>query len=190
VKELITVTTIHTAPVVVGLDLTGASVDALVWAAREAAAHDAPLTAVYVIDPRGADAVYSDSGARSVVPPDEAVERIKELIRRAGVGRVERVFEVGVPGRVLVHRSRGARMLVLGQAGGHHRGLGGDFRPAPELGPVARACVASAECPVVIVSARSIGAATVSAGAPAEHEPLIGGRALYPYQGRIPVVHH
>jgi hypothetical protein len=89
---------------------------------------------------------------------------------------------------VLVHRSRGARMLVLGQAGGHHRGLGGDFRPAPELGPVARACVASAECPVVIVPEPAAGtSAADSAGE--RHEAAIGGRALYPYQGRIPVAH-
>ncbi|MBR7829931.1 universal stress protein [Actinospica sp. MGRD01-02] len=182
-------TTIHAAPVVVGLDLTDASVHALIWAAREASVHDAPLEAVHVVDLRGAEAVYSESGAHPAVPPDEAVERIKELIRRAGVGPVERVFEVGVPGRVLVHRSRGARMLVLGQASGHHHGLGDAYRPAPELGPVARACVASAECPVVIVPEPA--AAPSAADSTGErHEAAIGGRALYPYQGRIPFAHH
>lgn len=182
-------TTIHAAPVVVGLDLTDASVHALIWAAREAATHDAPLKAVHVVDPRGAEAVYSEAGAHPTVPADEAVARVKELIRRAGVGPVDRVFEVGVPGRVLVHRSRGARMLVLGQAGGHHHGLGDACRPAPELGPVARACVASAECPVVIVPELAAAGTSAAEGTGERHEAAIGGRALYPYQGRIPVAH-
>ncbi len=176
-------------PVVVGLDLSGASVGALVWAAGEAAAHHAPLVALHVLDPRGTEAVYSQTGGRSQLAPDEVVDRVNELIDKARVGPLEHLFEIGVPGRVLVHRSRGARMLVLGQARNHHQGAEGVHRPEPPLGAVARACVAFADCPVVIVPERLVGSAAARIAAPEPHEALPGGRAIYPFQGRIPVAH-
>jgi nucleotide-binding universal stress UspA family protein len=186
---LITVSTVTEPPVVVGLDLSDASVGALVWAAGEAAAHHAPLVALYVLDPRGTEAVYSQTGERTHLAPDEAVDRVKELIGKAGVGPLEHVFEIGVPGRVLVHRSRGARMLVLGQAMHHHQGAGGAYRPGPSLGAVARACVAFAECPVVVVPERLADPTAARTAAPELHEALHGGRAIYPFQGRLPVAH-
>lgn len=137
-------------PVVVGVNLAEAAAGALTWAATEAAAHHAPLVAVYVFDPRGAEAVYSHVGEWARLAPDEALDRIEALIGKAGVGPLDRVFEIGVPGRILVQRSRGARMLVLGQARRHRRGRG-TYRPGPVLGAVARACAAFAECPVVMV---------------------------------------
>lgn len=181
--------TVPELPVVVGFDLSDASVGALVWAAQEAAAHYAPLVAVYVLDPRGTEAVYSQAGERPHLTPDEAVDRVKELIDKAGVGRLEQVFEIGVPGRVLVHRSRGARMLVLGQALHHHQGAGGTHRPGPELGAVARACVAFAECPVVIVPEPLADSTAARTAAPEPRAAVHGGRAIYPFQGRIPVAH-
>ena len=190
VEELINVTMVPGPPVVVGLDDTEASAAALAWAAEEAAARHAPLVAVYVLDPRGTAAVYSRAGARTRVAPDEALDRVKELIDRAEVGSVERVFEIGVPGQVLVHRSRGARMLVLGQARYHHQGEGGQYSPGPALGSVARACVAYADCPVVIVPEPALRASTARPEVPEQHAPVHGGRALYPHQGRIPVAHH
>ncbi|HET9172696.1 MAG TPA: universal stress protein [Actinospica sp.] len=181
-------TKVQEPPVVVGLDPTEASVGALVWAAREAAAHHAPLTAVYVFDPRATEAVYSPSGARGRPSRREAVARVEELIERADVGPLELDLEIGVPGRVLVHRSRGARMLVLGQSRRHRHDAGAPYPQVPAVGSVARACTASAECPVVLVPE---GPATLGRDRPEpeRHEALHGGRALYPFQGRIPVAH-
>jgi nucleotide-binding universal stress UspA family protein len=186
---LVTVSAVTGPPVVVGLDPSDASVGALVWAAEEAAAHRAPLVALYVLDPRGTEAVYAQTGERSHLAPDEAVDRVKELIDKAGVGPLEHVFETGVPGRVLVHRSRGARMLVLGQGTHHHQGAGGAYRPGPSLGAVARACVAFAECPVVIVPERLADLTAARTAALELHDALHGGRAIYPFQGRLPVAH-
>lgn len=177
-------------PVVVGLDDTEASAAALAWAAEEAAARHAPLVAVYVHDPRGAAAVYSRSGASGPVASDELLERVRKLIEGASVGPLQQVFEIGVPGRVLVHRSRGARMLVLGQARWHHQPEGGGYQPDPALGSVARACVARAECPVVIVPEPTAAETAEASDDPARHAALRGRRAIYPYQGRIPVAHH
>ena len=181
--------TVTESPFVVGLDLSNASVGALVWAAEEAAAHHAPLVALYVLDPRGTEAVYSQTVGRTRLAPDEAVDRVKELIDKAGVGPLEHVFEIGVPGRVLVHRSRGARMLVLGQASHHHQGAGEAYRPGPSLGAVARACVAFADCPVVIVPERLVGSMDARSAVRELREAVHGGRAIYPFQGRIPVAH-
>lgn len=175
-------------PVVVGLDGTEASAAALTWAATEAAAHHAPLVVVHVLDPRSSTAVYSRTGADAPGEQDDASVRVKELIDRADVGPVEQVFEIGVPGRVLVRFAREARMLVLGYATGHRRA--GPEDRAPALGSVARACVARAECPVVVLP-EPLADRTAALAEESEYRaPLRGGRAIYPFQGRIPVAHH
>jgi len=178
------------SPVVIGLDDTEAAAAALVWAAAEAAANHAPLVVVHVLDPRGTTAVYSRADADAVEEPADPVERIKALIDWAEVGPVRPVFEIGVPGRVLVQLSRGARMLVLGQARRHHQAEGEEYVHGPALGPVARACVALARCPVVVVPEPAVDAATTHREESARHAPVRGGRAIYPFQGRIPVAHH
>jgi hypothetical protein len=106
------------------------------------------------------------------------------------VGPVRRVFEIGVPSRVLVHMAHGARMLVLGQAIYRYRVGHEDYGHAPALGPIARACVARAECPVVVVPAPVVGKPAARAKGPEHHTPMRGSRAIYPFQGRIPVAHH
>ena len=169
-------TMVPESAVVVGMDGTETSAAALVWAAAEAAAHQAPLVAVCVLDPRGTE-VRLRSGGRNLAGPQEATYHIRELIERADVGPVRLVVETGVPGRVLAHRSHGARMLVLGQAEHHHSGVAGEFRPGPELGPIARACVALAGCPVVIVPEPVSGKTATYAGRP-QHAPVSGGHAV------------
>jgi nucleotide-binding universal stress UspA family protein len=58
----------------------------------------------------------------------------------------------GLPARVLIDRSVGAEMLVLGSAS---RGASGTAVPPAQnrtpLGPVARDCLHAAPCPVVVV---------------------------------------
>ena len=177
------------SPVVVGLDGTEACAAALAWAAAEAAEHRAPLVVVHVLDPRGSPAVYSPAAAGVPDAKDDVLARVKELIGRAQVGSVEQVFEIGVPSRVLVRVAREARMLVLGHAAHDHRVGHEGYEPAPALGSIARACVARAECPVVVVPAPIVGKTVARVREPEHHAPVRGGRALYPFQGRIPVAH-
>jgi nucleotide-binding universal stress UspA family protein len=115
--------------------------------------------------------------------------RVKELIDHVEAGSVEQVFEIGLPGLVLVQRSRGARLLVLGNAVEHHRADGEEYRYGPVLGPVARACVARAECPVVVVPDPVVGRNAVGRELPQHRAPVCGARAIYPNQGRIPLAH-
>lgn len=63
----------------------------------------------------------------------------------AGIDVLAEVVE-GLPARVLLDRSAGAELLVVGSAAG----------PA-SLGPVARSCLLRAPCPVVVVSLQSAG---------------------------------
>ncbi|MGH6657947.1 MAG: universal stress protein [Actinocrinis sp.] len=180
------------APVVVGIDGTEASLAALRWAAGEAAAHGAALIAVYVLDSRRRPrAPYAPIDSQDTVELDPAA-MVEREIERAAVANVTRVVEVGVPSVQLMCRAIGARMLVLGH-GDHQRhrdGAGPDHGPA--LGPVARACVARATCPVVVVPiparnpARETAAPTSQL---AKHAPLIGSRALYARGQRRPVGH-
>jgi nucleotide-binding universal stress UspA family protein len=59
----------------------------------------------------------------------------------------------GLPARVLIDRSVGAEMLVLGSAS--PAGASGPATPSVQrripLGPVARDCLHAAPCPVVVV---------------------------------------
>lgn len=192
-KELIQVPAVPAPAVVVGLDGTAASAAALAWAAAEARAHGVPVVVVHVLDPRGRKAVYSPSGPEDRAPDgdlDDVLGRVKGLIERVGAVPVEQVFEIGVPARVLVRRSRGARMLVLGHAARHRLAEGAEHARGPALGAIARACVARADCPVVVVPAPRVRRGVPSDEAPLEYAPVVGGRAVYPYQGRISVAHH
>ena len=70
----------------------------------------------------------------------------------------------GLPARVLIDRSVGAEMLVLGSTS--RNGTAGPAVPPvqhrPPLGPVARDCLHAAPCPVVVVRSGDV---------PAEDEP-------------------
>lgn len=181
-------TDILEAPIVVGVDGGGASLAALIWARDEARAHHAPLVIVHVLDPRRRDAAYSPARTDRNAAPAVS-DSIKKLIEVAPVDTAEHVVVVGNPSVVLIERSRGARMLVLGQAGRHHRRDGEDYHPGPSLGPVARACVARARCPVLLLPEPARATAMPHALGPSDRAPVVGARAIYPYQGRIPVAH-
>ncbi|MBO0819207.1 MAG: universal stress protein, partial [Actinobacteria bacterium] len=72
----------------------------------------------------------------------------------------------GTAERVLVQRSREASLLVLGAAGAHLAG-----RPA---GPVIRACMRSARCPLVIITATADAAPATE---PPRQASMAGARA-------------
>jgi nucleotide-binding universal stress UspA family protein len=184
--------------VVVGVDDSEASLAALRWAADEAQAHGAALIAVHVLDPRVPRlAPYAgrpvDAGLDTRAVDDAA--RVERMIERAGVEQVKRVFEVGVPSQVLVRCAMGARMLVLGHADHHRRHEDEPTYQAPALGSIARACVVSATCPVVVVpvparvpSPLKLQPEPVRVAA-ALGAPLRGGRMIYPTRQPVTVAH-
>lgn len=148
--------------VIVGVDGSASSVAALRYAARMAAAFDAPIEAISTwAFPRLAGpyvvAQWSpEEDARAIL--NAAVEQAFGSEPPAGL--VCTVLP-GPPARTLVELSRGAGMLVLGS-----RGLGG-FRGLL-LGSVSSACAAHAHCPVLIVHGDGLGGEDAPAG---ESEP-------------------
>ena len=188
-KELIQVPVVRMPVVVVGVDGTAASAAALAWAAAEARDHRVPLMVVHVLDPRGRKAVYAPSGPDQRDDIDDTLAEIKVLIENTTDATVEQVFEIGVPSQVLVRVARGARLLVLGHGATHRRTGVGEYQRGPELGSIARACVARAECPVVVVPAPAVARTAPIKEKPEHHTPVVGARAVDPFQGRIPLAH-
>jgi nucleotide-binding universal stress UspA family protein len=128
--------------IVAGVHGTAASDAAMDWAAREARLRHAQLRLVLVRDPGAfSRAPYAHPAAPA---PGDA-----EAVCLAGAGvraslvlpraRVITEMADGLPAKILSDRAAGASLLVLGAA------------PAGFLGPVARACLREAPCPVVIV---------------------------------------
>jgi nucleotide-binding universal stress UspA family protein len=144
---------------------------------------------VQVLDPRDTPAVYSPAPPEAPRESDGVLARIKEIVERSATDPVEQVFEIGVPAQVLVNRARGARVLVLGHGARHRTPTGQGYRHGPVLGAIARACVARADCPVVVVPEPVVGSVAKAVEEPAHRAPIQGARALYPFQGRIPVAH-
>ena len=135
--------------IVVGVDGSVESVAALRWACREASLRGAEVHAVHVREARcqtrpsyAAPAQSSQQGC-----DDFDVEEVAGKAR-AEFAEVEVKGEVidGLAARILLERCAGADMLVLGTASD----TAGAPRPA---GPVIRACLRRAACPVVVISA-------------------------------------
>lgn len=135
-----------TALIVVGIDGSESSKDALRWAATQAKQTGAQLHAVAAWQlPSGYGWAPDLSGA------DFAAEAQKELDQTVaqvlggdhGVSVVARVAE-GHAATVLIEASRGADLLVVGSRG--HGAFTGML-----LGSVSQHCAQHAACPVVIV---------------------------------------
>jgi nucleotide-binding universal stress UspA family protein len=136
--------------IVVGVDGSAESAAALRWACREAVLRGAEVHAVHVREARchslpgyAAPAQSSQQGC-----DDFDVDELAGKIRAEFGPDVEVKGEVidGLAARVLLERCAGADMLVLGTASD----TAGAPRPA---GPVIRACLRRAACPVVVISA-------------------------------------
>lgn len=101
------------APVLVGIDGSTASVRAALWAADEAAARDTVLELVWVVDPARVDDI------------DEAVAKAHKAIRRATTAitnadnhvKLESEILHGNPILELAHAARGAALLCVGYKG-------------------------------------------------------------------------
>jgi nucleotide-binding universal stress UspA family protein len=163
--------------VMVGVSGSSASAAALRWAADEALRRHAVLRVVHGWDaePR---APYASGCARPAAQQLAAADG--ELTRVLGLAfgpelpaELSAELVRGVPERVLIDRSAEADLLVLGSAA----------PPSPAgraVGPVVRACLHRAQCPVVVVgapdpalAARNRNAAERSARSPVRHRELV-----------------
>jgi nucleotide-binding universal stress UspA family protein len=145
-------------PIVVGVNRSAASVAALRWAAAEARLRGATVRVVHAFEPAAHLASYAILGDR---PPGGQERRRASAdlaaVMRAAFGSeppagITAEVAEGVAERVLMARAAGAGLLVLGGAGTDIAG-----RPA---GPVVRACMNSAPCPLVIVTPAATSAVT------------------------------
>lgn len=132
--------------IVVGVDGSESSIEALRWAARLAPSLDAEIDALMVWE-------YPHTYGFAVFPDDyrpdlEAARALTESIVTAfgsttPDGLRESVRE-GHPSQVLTDASRGAGMLIVGSRG--HGGFAGLL-----LGSVSAHCAEHAACPVLVV---------------------------------------
>ncbi|MGH3254248.1 MAG: universal stress protein [Streptosporangiaceae bacterium] len=148
--------------IVVGVDGSKASAAGLCWAAKEAGLRRAALHVVHAWDGAGRHrAPYAPLGGLASPEEDRAAAALLlAAIIFAALGPATPVplraeLAEGRAERVLLDRAAGAELLVLGSTG-----CRGHLQDA--LGPVHRACLRSAPCPVVIV-----GGAVKASAAPA-----------------------
>jgi nucleotide-binding universal stress UspA family protein len=136
--------------IVVGVDGSEASKEALRWALEEAPVRGSSLRVVYAwLSPQ--------IGGRGYIPPDvldpellrqTAQERldgfVAEVVGESPGVEIERVVDEGPAAQVLVEAAKKAELLVVGSRG--HGGFAGLL-----LGSVSQQCAHHASCPVVIV---------------------------------------
>ncbi|SFB00654.1 Nucleotide-binding universal stress protein, UspA family [Amycolatopsis marina] len=137
-------------PVVVGVDGSELSEDAIEFAFEEAALRDAELVAVHTWSDADTEAVFSETRLQFEWEPLEEAEQRVLAERLAGWQerhpdvRVRRVVERDKPRHQLLELSRGAQLLVVGS-----RGRGG-FR-GMLMGSTSQALLHHAECPVMVI---------------------------------------
>ncbi|HEY9373734.1 universal stress protein [Streptomyces sp.] len=138
----------ETRRVVVGVDGSPASYEALRWAVRHARQIGATVDVVATYDVPGAvgrsappvAAAFDEEEARLAL-----AEKIRTVVPQTGeVPMVEHVVRGSNPAKVLIAASAGAELLVVGS-----RGRGGFASLL--LGSVSQQCAVHASCPVVIV---------------------------------------
>ncbi|MHA7238717.1 universal stress protein [Arthrobacter sp. TMS1-12-1] len=134
--------------IVVGVDGSEQSVEALRYAQRLAPAFDATILAVAAWDYPAEYPGYVPLGTSEFA--DAAKIHLKDAIAKAFGETIPDGLETTVvfahPGKALVQASRDAALLVVGRRGhGTFRGL--------LLGSVSAGCVAHAHCPVLVVHA-------------------------------------
>src|ERR1700722_9052118 len=136
--------------VTVGVDGSAESAAALRWACREASLRGAAVHAVHVREAQ-CHSLASYAVPAQASPDESSADSIDDLVRFVQADQAPDVavrVEVvdGLAARVLLERCAGADMLVLGTAS-DTPGAG------RSVGPVIRACLRRATCPVVVISA-------------------------------------
>jgi nucleotide-binding universal stress UspA family protein len=158
--------------IVVGVDGSVESVAALRWACREASLHAAEVHAVLALE--SACHRLASYAAPAPKRPSGSWGAARDVLRRS-VSEVVSLFprvsvhtEIteGLAARVLLDRARDAGMLVLGRSSRGPHLSGG-------AGPVVRACLRAARCPVVI-----IGLSDTTSPDPDDHVPARRQRTL------------
>lgn len=139
--------------ILVGVDGSDTSEDALHWAVKEARSHGARVVAVLVVEPSYLYGVELPSVAPDREPVEEAEAELERIVAGALRGEesvdVERRVEVsGDPREILRELSSEVDLLVVGSRG--HGGIQGLV-----LGSVGQYLVTHAHCPVTIVRPRA-----------------------------------
>jgi nucleotide-binding universal stress UspA family protein len=138
---------------VVGVDGSEESRAALRWSADEAVAHGARLEVVCAWELPFSGLASSYAAAPTGLPSaqetsrraEDAVDRtVREVLGADGPVDLVRVVESGDPATVLLRRSEGADLLVVGSRG--HGGFGRLL-----LGSVSEKCVRHATCSVMVI---------------------------------------
>ena len=134
--------------IVVGVDGSAASINALRWAMAQAELTSARVRAVLSWQPP------RQTGYDIYIPvvnwADLAQQTLETALKEAGDGvpmDVEMVILQGHPATVLVDASAGAELLVVGSRG--HGGFAGLL-----LGSVSEHVIAHASCPVLVIRDR------------------------------------
>jgi nucleotide-binding universal stress UspA family protein len=138
--------------VVVGVSGSAASAAALRWAAHEARRRGARLVAVRAWLPSQPAFYAVDAGHDADHERQAATSELAATLRATfGAKPPPGMFTevtAGMPERVLVERSAGAEMLVLGSTSASN--------PAgASVGPVIRSCLSRAHSPVVVIGPES-----------------------------------
>jgi nucleotide-binding universal stress UspA family protein len=156
--------------VLVGVDGSVASLAALRWAADEARLRQSSLHIVGAWDPATHSASYADIGGPAtrveleVIAGDAFSAAIRTVFGPQLPDGVSAELAEGAPERILLARSAEVGLLALGATS----------RPWPGewfAGPVIRACLAHAGCPVVVIGSgagTSVPASQVAGGSSAD----------------------
>jgi nucleotide-binding universal stress UspA family protein len=133
--------------IVVGVDSSAESVAALRWACREASFRGAEVHVVHVREEL-CHSLASYAVPATADTDEVSVEDVVRQVKADHAPDVKLRVEVvdGLAARVLLDRCDGADMLILGTSS--------DVPGSPRsAGPVIRACLRRASCPVVVISA-------------------------------------
>lgn len=136
-----------TNPVVVGVDGTGRSLKALMWAAHRASLHEVPLRIVHALPRLEADFPLYPPGRFEEAQKyaREHVEEATSLVREAYPGMdIVTEMPMGTPAHVLLAEAENAHAVVIGAKG---EDIGNML-----LGSTALQLVGHAACPVVVVN--------------------------------------
>jgi len=140
--------------VIVGVDGSPESVEALRWAARYAAATGAKITAVHAWHYPAGGPVPAGQQPQVIteqvrVTMQETLDKaLTEVFGTGTPGNADSKVAYGHPAMVLVSESEGTDLLVVGNRG--HGAFHGML-----LGSVSIHCVTNATCPVVVVRGAS-----------------------------------
>jgi nucleotide-binding universal stress UspA family protein len=144
--------------VAVGFGGSAASTAAVIWGEREARRRGARLRVIQAWQPHPLHALYAAGGGSARQSPSCAEEagllaaQVRSTLGGAtGLQLVTDVVE-GPPERVLVEASSQADLLVLGSGSQSQVGPADPRVVDRPVGPVVRACLSHARCPVVIIT--------------------------------------